>query len=216
MIASMDARLRPDGEKGALVAPLAAYESYYRDRAQLWEIQALTRARPITGPSQAAYLDSIRTIWRKVGQQSDLFAKIDGMLERIHRERGSGNGFLDFKTGIGGMIEAEFLVQALQMRAGIWEPNFESAVAGLVDNSVMSNSDGPRATESYNFLRGIEMALRRFENKNVAGLPPTPEEQAKLSKWLGYKVEDTFVSEYHAVREAIHALYDRYVKSQIN
>jgi glutamate-ammonia-ligase adenylyltransferase len=216
IIASLDARLRPDGEKGALVAPLAAYESYYRDRAQLWEIQALTRARPITGPSQAAYLDSIRTIWRKVGQQSDLFAKIDGMLERIHRERGSGNGVLDFKTGIGGMIEAEFLVQALQMRAGIWEPNFESAVALLVENSVMSKGDGPRATESYNFLRGIEMALRRFGNKNVAGLPATSEEQAKLSKWLGYKVADTFVNEYHAVREAIHALYERYVKSQIN
>ncbi len=216
MIASLDARLRPDGEKGALVAPLAAYQSYYRDRAQLWEIQALTRARPITGPSQAAYLDSIRTIWGKVGQQPDLFAKIDGMLERIHRERGSGNGFLDFKTGIGGMIEAEFLVQALQMRAGIWEPNFESAVARLVENSAISNSDGPRATESYNFLRRIEMALRRFENKNVAGLPATPEEQAKLSKWLGYKVVDTFVSEYHAAREAIHTLYEQYVKSQIN
>src|SRR5437016_10113795 len=31
-IAALDARLRPDGEKGPLVAPLAAYEAYYRDR----------------------------------------------------------------------------------------------------------------------------------------------------------------------------------------
>ena len=43
--------------------------------------------------------------------------KIDDMVQRIRRERGSGSDFLDLKTGSGGIIEAEFLVQALQMRA---------------------------------------------------------------------------------------------------
>ena len=42
-----DARLRPDGEKGLLVNTLGAYEEYYRRRAQLWEIQSLTRTRPV-------------------------------------------------------------------------------------------------------------------------------------------------------------------------
>ncbi|HTL16862.1 MAG TPA: hypothetical protein VL793_06485, partial [Patescibacteria group bacterium] len=44
-----DARLRPDGEKGLLVNTLSAYEEYYRRRAMLWEIQTLTRARPVAG-----------------------------------------------------------------------------------------------------------------------------------------------------------------------
>ncbi len=44
-----DARLRPDGEKGLLVNTLEAHEKYYRRRAQLWEIQALTRTRPVAG-----------------------------------------------------------------------------------------------------------------------------------------------------------------------
>ncbi|HUA69007.1 MAG TPA: bifunctional [glutamate--ammonia ligase]-adenylyl-L-tyrosine phosphorylase/[glutamate--ammonia-ligase] adenylyltransferase, partial [Candidatus Saccharimonadales bacterium] len=44
-----DARLRPDGEKGLLVNTLDAYAEYYRHRAQLWEIQALTRTRPVAG-----------------------------------------------------------------------------------------------------------------------------------------------------------------------
>jgi glutamate-ammonia-ligase adenylyltransferase len=44
-----DARLRPDGEKGLLVNTLNAHEEYYRRRAQLWEIQTLTRTRPIAG-----------------------------------------------------------------------------------------------------------------------------------------------------------------------
>ena len=44
-----DARLRPDGVKGLLVNSLGAYEEYYRRRAQLWEIQSLTRTRPVAG-----------------------------------------------------------------------------------------------------------------------------------------------------------------------
>lgn len=216
MIAALDARLRPDGEKGALVAPLAAYESYYRDRAQLWEIQALTRAHPTSGPLQSAYLDIAQSIWRKVGQEHDLFAKIDNMLERIHRERSSGSELRDFKTGAGGMIEAEFLVQALQMRAGIWEPNWERALARLRDNEVISKGDAERAANSYRFLRRIETALRRFENKNASVLPASSEEQTRLSKWLDYKRDDVFANEYQAARETVRELYERYVKARIN
>jgi len=216
MIASLDARLRPDGEKGPLVAPLAAYESYYRDRAQLWEIHALTRARPVSGPLQDPYNDMVQRIWRGAGQQPDLFAKIDNMLERIQRERGTGSEFLDFKTGVGGMIEAEFLVQALQMRAGIWEPNWEQALGALQKGDVISKSDAAKATRSYDLLRRIENALRRLDNKTVSVLPATPDAQEKLAKRLDYQDVDLFASEYRAAREAIHALYERYIKTQMN
>ena len=215
-IAAVDARLRPDGEKGPLVAPLAAYESYYRERAQLWEIHALTRARPISGQLQDAYLETVQRIWPGVGQQSDLFAKIDHMLERIRRERGSGSDFLDLKTGTGGMIEAEFLVQALQMRSGIWEPNWQRALIGLREIKMVSDRDASNATQSYEVLRRTETALRRFENKNVSTLPSAPEEQEKLAKRLGYKDVDLFAKQYRAARETIHALYDRYLKARLS
>ena len=215
-IAAVDARLRPDGEKGPLVAPLAAYESYYRDRAQLWEIHALTRARPISGQLQDAYLEMVQRIWRGVGQQSDLFAKIDHMLERIRRERGSGSDFLDLKTGTGGMIEAEFLVQALQMRSGIWEPNWQRALIALREIEMVSDRDASNATQSYEVLRRTETALRRFENKNISTLPYAPEEQEKLAKRLGYKDVDLFAKQYRAARETIHALYDRYLKARLS
>ena len=215
-IAAVDARLRPDGEKGPLVAPLAAYESYYRDRAQLWEIHALTRARPISGQLQDAYLEMVQRIWRGVGQQSDLFAKIDHMLERIRRERGSSSDFLDLKTGTGGMIEAEFLVQALQMRSGIWEPNWQRALIALREIKMVSDRDASNATQSYEVLRRTETALRRFENKNISTLPYAPEEQEKLAKRLGYKDVDLFAKQYRAARETIHALYNRYLKARLS
>ena len=215
-IAAVDARLRPDGDKGPLVAPLAACKSYYRERAQLWEIHALTRARPLSGPLKDDYINIAQRIWGEVGRQSDLFPKIDNMLERIRRERGSGSEFRDFKTGSGGMIEAEFLVQALQMRSGIWEPNWERALAQLREKTVLSTSDADRATRSYDLLRRIETALRRFENKNVSALPATANEQSKLAKRLDYNQSEHFVKDYNAARETIHALYERHVKARLN
>jgi len=212
-IAAVDARLRPDGDKGPLVAPLAACKSYYRERAQLWEIHALTRARPLSGPLKDDYINIAQRIWGEVGRQSDLFPKIDNMLERIRRERGSGSEFRDFKTGSGGMIEAEFLVQALQMRSGIWEPNWQRALTRLRESDVISDPDASSAAQSYELLRRAEMALRRFENKNISTLPATPEEQKKLAKRVGYEDVDLFPNEYRAARETIHALYERYIKA---
>jgi glutamate-ammonia-ligase adenylyltransferase len=71
-----DARLRPDGEKGLLVNTLAAYEKYYRHRAQLWEIQALTRTRTVAGDlklgEQFQKLAAVLTDFSNIGQASRL------------------------------------------------------------------------------------------------------------------------------------------------
>src|SRR5213596_542821 len=53
---ALDARLRPEGEKGPLVCSLETYESYYASRAQPWELQALTRARAVSGPLQDEFM----------------------------------------------------------------------------------------------------------------------------------------------------------------
>lgn len=214
-IASIDARLRPDGEKGPLIAPIVAYESYYCERAQLWEIHALTRARPIAGPQQSDYVGIVRKTWQDTGQQPDLFSKIDNMLERIQKERSSGSEPLDFKTGVGGIIEGEFLVQALQMRFGLWETNYDNALLSLERHKIMTDADASLAKQSYGFLRKVETGLRRFENKNVSTLPATENERAKLAKRLGYVDLADFVKDYDSARKAVHALYESYVKSKI-
>jgi [glutamine synthetase] adenylyltransferase / [glutamine synthetase]-adenylyl-L-tyrosine phosphorylase len=211
-IATLDARLRPDGEKGPLVCSLDAYKSYYEERAQLWEIHALSRARPISGPLQQPYIDVAREIWRTAGQQSDLFSKIDSMLERIRLERGSGSGFLDFKTGAGGMVEAEFLVQAMQMRNDIWNPNWTASLNELCRHELLSLTEVANAIEGYEFLRRCESILRRWENKSVSTLPADPNEQQKFAVRLGLKGSDEFGKKYTDAREAVRALYRRHIK----
>jgi [glutamine synthetase] adenylyltransferase / [glutamine synthetase]-adenylyl-L-tyrosine phosphorylase len=213
-VAALDARLRPDGEKGPLVCSLEACEAYYQQRAQLWEIHALTRARPISGPLQQPYIEMVRRIWAGAGRQRDLLEKIDNMLERIREGRGSGSDFVEFKTGVGGLIEAEFLVQALQMKSGVWDPNWGDALRGLGEQNLLSTAEIESAASSYDFLRRCATALRRWEDKSVSTLPADSVEQKKLAHRLGCKDIDAFNAKYKTARETIHALYVRHVKNR--
>jgi glutamate-ammonia-ligase adenylyltransferase len=209
----LDARLRPEGEKGPLVCSLETYQSYYAGRAQPWELQALTRARAVTGPLQSAFIEMAKHVWRDAGQHVDLRARIDYMLERIRRDRGSGSDSLDFKTGFGGIIEAEFLVQALQMRENIWEPNWERAVDLLREHGCLTESEAGKLRNAYGFLRRCEAVLRRYDNKSVSVFPSDPNEQRKLAIRLGYEGFDVFRERFVDARERIHALYERHIKS---
>jgi [glutamine synthetase] adenylyltransferase / [glutamine synthetase]-adenylyl-L-tyrosine phosphorylase len=209
---ALDARLRPEGEKGPVVCSLDAFESYYANRAQLWELQALTRARAVSGPLQNEFMTIAKTAWRRVGQDPDLFLKIHDMLQRIQRERGSGSDFCDLKTGTGGIIEAEFLVQALQMRGNIWEQNWERATDLLQQSGLLEKTNAANLKKSYRFLRRCELILRRYDNRSVSTLPTDPDEEQKFAIRLGYNHLDAFRRDYLTARNAIHMLYQRLIK----
>jgi glutamate-ammonia-ligase adenylyltransferase len=205
-LSRIDARLRPDGEKGPLVCSLESYAQYYETRAQLWEIQALTRTRPIIGPLQDQFVEMAKRVWHRAGEDVDLGGKIDNMLERIRKERGTGSDFLDFKTGIGGIIEAEFLVQALQMRANAWEPNWSRALDVLRAAGSLSKDEVAELQRAYELLRRCESVLRRYEDKSISALPA---DQKAVARRLGFENVDTFAERYRAARTSIHTIYDR-------
>lgn len=112
----VDVRLRPDGSKGMLVLSLAAYEAYQRERAWTWELQALVRARAVAGDVALA---------RRFSQlREDLLAaprdaqtiRTDVVAMRARwradRDRSDAQRF-DLKQGSGGLVDVEFLLQAL-------------------------------------------------------------------------------------------------------
>jgi glutamate-ammonia-ligase adenylyltransferase len=208
VIATIDARLRPEGEKGPLVSSIEAFEAYYRDRAQFWEIQALTRARPVIGPDQASFRAIAHAAWSIAGRDPDLFEKIDAMLFRVRAERGSGNDALDFKTGVGGIIEAEFLVQALQMRNDVRETSVRLAIVKLAN--IISSEDVELLGKRYEFLRRLETVLRRRRNTSASSLPADPAEQRKLAIGMEFKDRETWQERCERARADIHRIYDKY------
>jgi glutamine synthetase adenylyltransferase len=97
----LDARLRPEGEKGTLVCSLATYEAYYETRAQLWEAQALHPRATNCWPAQDQFMEIAGGVWRKAGQRDDLFHKLIAMLLRIRHDRGLPQIYLILRLVLG-------------------------------------------------------------------------------------------------------------------
>jgi len=113
---AVDARLRPDGEKGPLASPLAAHREYYKTRAQLWERQALIKARWVAGDTALGqqFIQMTQEIVYEHALTPAELEEIRQMRRRVETERGDQKHVeLEFKTGPGGLMDVEFVVQAL-------------------------------------------------------------------------------------------------------
>lgn len=195
----VDVRLRPEGTAGMLVIPLAAYGRYFQTRAQFWEAQALTKARPLTGPDAAAFGVWAQETWRRFGARPTALAEVKAMHERVLRQRSGGAGWADFKTGPGGLMDIEFAVQALQMTGGIWENNTLRAMARV----------GLPLRDEYLFLRRVEAVLRRVENSGVSVLPADDPGRERLARRTGFATAEEFAAAYTATRERAAAATER-------
>ena len=205
----LDSRLRPDGEKGVLVTSLAAYREYFEKRAQFWEAQALTKARAVYGPEREALDATVGEIWRHRCESSEIEGEIARMYLRIVKERAKGEPRLFFKTGKGGLIGIEFLVQSLQMKHQLPETNTLRAIeklAGILDPNEIESLRG-----TYSFLRRVESVLRRVSNSSVSQLPSSADELRALSIRMGFEDQEKFLSDYTAARDRAETIIGKYL-----
>jgi len=239
MVFRTDARLRPDGEKGLLVNTLDAYEQYYRQRAQLWEIQALTRTRPVAGdlklgeqfqdlataltdfPSVGAEVTRLASLNREsevrnrksktpyvVSYHPDWKKQIHQMRLRIEKERTKrGQDDLAIKTGQGGLMDAEFIAQALCLENGWHEPNTLRALERGRDAGILP--DANRLLEAYRSLRRVEGILRRWSYEGEIVLPDDPAPYYRVSVRCGFATAEEFRSALAKWRKAIREVYEK-------
>jgi glutamate-ammonia-ligase adenylyltransferase len=228
-----DARLRPDGEKGLLVNTLDAYEEYYCQRAQLWEIQSLTRTRPVAGDLalgqrfqvMAGRLTDFSALGSSPGKRAAQaggagkasFAgcvspswkqTIHKMRLRIQKERTpAGKDALAIKTGIGGLMDAEFVAQALCLEHGWQEANTLKALERASTAGVL-----PGATKliaNYRELRRVEGILRRWSYEGETVLPDDPAPYYRVSVRCGFETPARFRAALAKWRKAIREVYSR-------
>mgnify|MGYP001766423288 CR=1 FL=1 len=213
-----DARLRPDGQKGLLVNKLTSYEDYYRNRALLWEIQALSRARTIAG--NAAAMQSFNQLAGNLcnfkspslplaAYSRDWKDKIHQMRVRIEKERTPvGKDHLAIKTGAGGLVDAEFIAQALCLEHGWHEPNTLAALERARDAGVLHQ---PHVLiRNYRFLRRVEGILRRWSYEGESVLPDDPAPFYRVSIRCGFAGPEDFSKKLADCRSSIRNEYLRY------
>jgi glutamate-ammonia-ligase adenylyltransferase len=212
-----DSRLRPDGEKGLLVNTLEAYQTYYRQRAELWEIQALTRARPVAGdPKLGVQFQQLAATLSNFNPPSlplaafkaDWKQTIHRMRLRIQKERTPlGKDALAIKTGRGGLMDAEFIAQTLCLEHGWQQANTLHALER--GRSAGALPDADTLIESYRRLRRVEGILRRWSYEGETVLPDEPAPFHRVSVRCGFPTSEAFRNAVAGWRQAIRKVYDR-------
>lgn len=201
-IFEIDLQLRPYGKAGSLAVSLEAFRRYFAPGGAAWsyERQALVKLRPIAGDADLGeQILALRDQFVYHGEPFDV-AGMRAMRERQLRHLVTP-GTINAKYSLGGLVDIEYLVQALQIVHGREDPglrlcNTGEAMAALAWSGILSSEDYARLRSAHLFLQRLIDALRvvRGNNKDLTVPPPQSEEFAFLARRLGYGRNPTLLA----------------------
>lgn len=206
----VDMQLRPSGSKGPVAVRLSSFVRYYREEAWTWELLALTRARPVAGDPAfcARLMAETRAILNAPRDRAKTLADAAAMRARMERDRPAA-GPWDLKLRPGGIVDLEFIVQALQLAAGpaalgLPQSNTGEAIAALARNGVFSAAEAAALREAFHAYANVQQVLRICAPGGLDGAQSSKRLQDLLARALGVvrfeEVEARLASHARAVR----------------
>ena len=224
IVYKIDARLRPSGRSGPLVASIERFVDYHRSEAELWERQAHIRARAVYGSTglRRRIEETIEHLVYGTGLDAAEIREIDVLRTRVENELAAeGPGRTNVKTGRGGIVDIEFLVQMLLLRHGHDHPSVRrrgtaDAIVALAEAALLPAEDADALTKAYRFLRVLEARMRLERDRAVEQLGTDPDVLAPLARRLGFDGERPgaeLLAKYESTRNEVRALYERYFRS---
>jgi glutamate-ammonia-ligase adenylyltransferase len=209
----VDARLRPTGKSGSLATSLAEFTRYFSEGAgQLWERQALCKARVVYGPPRTAS-QAMAAVAEAAFYHPWRPTDAEEIRQMRHRMEETASG-ANLKRGPGGLVDVEFLVQMLQLKHGGTNPalrthNTLTALSALYTAGHLSTDDYQVLDCGYRFLRLIESRLRLMNSTARDNLPTDPTELAKLARLTHYEHIELLMEDYSTALRRIRERFDR-------
>ncbi|MFO0810811.1 MAG: bifunctional [glutamate--ammonia ligase]-adenylyl-L-tyrosine phosphorylase/[glutamate--ammonia-ligase] adenylyltransferase [Gemmataceae bacterium] len=213
---SVDARLRPAGSAGSLAVSLSEFERYYDGGgAQLWERQALTRARTVFG--EPAFAAAVEAAARQAAYGKPCGPEVADEVRAMRERLEAGRSPRNLKRGPGGVVDIEFLVQLYQLRYALGHPDLQTpntrdALDALLTAGLLADADHAPLRLGYDFLRLVESRLRAVTNRATDDLPEDAADVAKLARRLGYEATEghpaeRFLSDVESHTRRVRALF---------
>jgi glutamate-ammonia-ligase adenylyltransferase len=175
-VIELDPRLRPEGRSGALAPALKTYFHYLENSTEIWERQALTRARPAAGNREIAakLMAAIREVAFPREWKNEWSDELRHIKNRMETERAAGGkSTFDVKLGTGGISDIEWCAQWLAMKHGhanpqLQTPSTTNQLQAAAEAKVLLEEDSQKLQDAYQFLRRAELRRqivhRRSEN----------------------------------------------------
>lgn len=192
---SVDADLRPEGRNGPLVRTLESYRSYYARWSEVWEAQALLRARPVAGDADlgARFIEMIDPIRYPDGGLSATDAReVRRIKARVDNER-LPRGIdprVHTKLGPGGLADIEWTVQLLQLKHAHEVPGLRTvstidALSALAESGLVDRADVAGLNEAWLLVTKVRNAATLVRGKSVDLVPTSGKELGAVARVLG-------------------------------
>jgi len=215
----IDTRLRPFGESGPPVVSFAALEAYLLQHGRDWERYAYVKARiagsePEQRVAQELDRDLIQPFVYRRYIDYGVFESLRKMHDMIATEVQRRELKNNIKLGPGGIREAEFIVQSLQLVRGGSEPTLQGrelqqVLPQLVNSRGLTQQGADQLRDSYRFLRRLENFIQMIRDQQTHELPTGELDRARLCLALGYQQWDELAADLQRHREAIAGQFDR-------
>ncbi len=180
----VDMRLRPTGNKGPFATNILSFERYHAGESWTWERMALTRGRVVAaGPPafRRRVAEAVRAALLRGAPRDQVLADARAMRGRMLRDLPPA-GPWDLKAMPGGMIEVEFIAQALVLEHCAARPEL---LAGSTRESLAALGRAGLLPEAAALLRAERLwrtllGLRRLMVADARDAVLSPPAQAAL------------------------------------
>ncbi len=209
----VDLRLRPGGGQGPIATQLRGFLAYQREEAELWEHMALTRARVVAGDATLGrdLQNAIRATLSTPREPTAVNRAVREMRVTVEREK-PARGPLDLKLAPGGLLDLDFLGQALTLGHADRLPE----LVGLDTSQVFerATADGllsPDAAEQLTSAYRLFDDVHHWQRLMVEGDPTvaSPIALSRLASALGVPDSKRLAAQLGAERAAVRTLFDR-------
>jgi glutamate-ammonia-ligase adenylyltransferase len=218
----VDAALRPEGRSGALVRTLDSYRAYYAQWSEVWEAQALLRARPIAGDADLgrrfiAMIDPIR--YPENGLAAAKATEIRRIKARVDAERlpRGADRSTHTKLGHGGLADVEWTLQLIQLQhAGdVTELQTTSTLDGLreaTEAGLLGAQDATELAAGWTMATRARNAVMLVRGKPFDQLPSPGRDLTAVARAMGYPAggdPGEFVDDYRRATRRARAVVER-------
>jgi len=245
----IDLRLRPEGTSGLLARSWSSFLEHAHRYMQPWERTALVRSRiliappsgrrppdgapKITGlmaPSGGLPAERISAQWAEALDEivygfhwnQEAIGAVRHLKRRIETEINKESRiYLDFKSGIGGVADLEFLVQLLQVlhgkkSAAVRVPDASDALAALRDAGVLSDQEAADLQNALIFQRRVENHYQLIEEWTSREISRESPVLNRLARSLGFpgtapgEARRAFIQQWERTARQVRQLVDKY------
>lgn len=211
----VDMNLRPRGRDGELTLSADSALAYYREWADLWERQAWIKARPCAGDLAlgARVLRQMEPLIYQPYSWAGIAKQVRRMRHMAEAKLGAG-AETDVKEGPGGIRDAEFAVQALQLAHGpedrwVREPHTLLALSKLAQKGVVSTARQAAFAQHYTLLRKAEHWAQVQQMRQVHQIPSGERAWTTLSRFLRLSGDADTRAVVHGARVELRRLFLR-------